>query len=86
MSEQTWERLNESEQQAVTKAARESAAYARKVQLKQDAEALESLVNQGMILHKIDRDKMQEMVKEPLKKVVADMDLTDLYQMIKDVN
>ena len=56
------------------------------MQLKQDAEALESLVNQGMILHKIDRDKMQEMVKEPLKKVVADMVLTDLYQMIKDVN
>ncbi len=86
MSEQTWERLNESEQQAVTMAARESAAYARKVQLKQDAEALESLVDQGMKLHRIDRDKMQEMVKEPLKKVVADMKLTDLYKMIKDVN
>ncbi|MGO2415468.1 MAG: C4-dicarboxylate ABC transporter substrate-binding protein, partial [Cobetia crustatorum] len=61
-------------------------AYARKAQLKQDAEALDTLVNQGMTLHRIDREKMQEMVKEPLLKVVADMELTDLYQMIKGVN
>lgn len=82
MSQLGWERLDEEQQQAVMAAANESASYARDIQLKQDAEALDLLVEEGATLYEMDRQRMMEIVEEPLEGVIADMGLTDMHQMI----
>lgn len=82
MSQLSWERLDEEQQEAVMAAANESASYARDVQLKQDAEALDLLVDEGATLHEMDRQRMMEIVEEPLQGVIADMGLTEMHQMI----
>jgi TRAP-type C4-dicarboxylate transport system substrate-binding protein len=82
MSEMTWDRLDADEQQAVMEAAQEAAIYARGVQLKQDAEALDQLVEEGATLHELDRERMQEIVKAPLAEVIDDMGLSELHQKI----
>lgn len=82
LSQATWDRLDESQQEQIMEAATESANFARDVQLSQDAEALELLVKEGATLHDMDRETMMETVAEPLKSVIADMGLTELYQMI----
>ena len=82
LSQATWDRLDESQQEQVMKAATESASYARSVQLEQDAEALDLLVEEGATLHEMDREKMMEAVAGPLESVIADMGLTEYHQMI----
>jgi tripartite ATP-independent transporter DctP family solute receptor len=82
MSQMSWDRLDEEQQQAVMAAANESASYARDVQLKQDAEALDLLVEEGATLHEMDRQRMMEIVEEPLESVITDMGLTEMHQMI----
>lgn len=82
MSEMAWDRLGDEQQQAVMAAAQEAAHYAREVQLKQDAEALDQLVAEGATLHELDRERMQEIVKAPLAEVIKDMGLTELHQKI----
>ena len=86
MSEMTWERLDDDQQQAVMAAAHEAAGYARQIQLDQDAEALDQLVEEGATLHELDREHMQAIVKEPLEDVIDDMGLTDLYRKIIDAS
>ncbi|MDI4638783.1 TRAP transporter substrate-binding protein [Halomonas sp. BMC7] len=82
MSQMTWDRLDADAQQAVMEAAQDAATYARGVQLEQDAEALDQLVEEGATLHELDRERMQEIVKAPLAKVIEDMGLTELHQQI----
>ncbi|MAY71950.1 MAG: C4-dicarboxylate ABC transporter substrate-binding protein [Halomonas sp.] len=82
MSEMTWDRLDEAQQEAVMDAAYQAASYARGVQLDQDSEALDLLVEEGATLHELDREKMQEIVSEPLAEVIEEMGLTELHQMI----
>lgn len=85
LSQATWDRLDESQQEQVMEAATESASYARSVQLEQDAEALDLLVEEGATLHEMDREKMMEAVAGPLESVIADMGLTEYHQMIINV-
>ncbi|WP_280564435.1 TRAP transporter substrate-binding protein [Chromohalobacter sp. 48-RD10] len=85
LSQMTWERLDDSQRDAVMAAAKESASYARKVQLKQDAEALETLKEEGATLYPMDRERMKEIVAEPLQKVIDDMGLTELHDRIVNV-
>ncbi|MBY5983751.1 TRAP transporter substrate-binding protein [Halomonas sp. DP5Y7-2] len=82
MSELTWDRLDDAQQEAVMAAASQAASYARGVQLEQDAEALELLVEEGATLHELDREQMQQIVREPLAKVIDEMGLSELHQMI----
>ena len=65
--------------------AQEAASYARKVQLEQDAEALETLEEEGATLYPMDRERMKEIVAEPLQKVIDDMGLTELHDRIVNV-
>ncbi len=62
----TWQRLNDAQREQVQAAAREAAGYAREVQLRQDREALDTLVEEGATLHELDRERMKTMVREPL--------------------
>ncbi|WP_148252011.1 TRAP transporter substrate-binding protein [Aidingimonas lacisalsi] len=82
LSQATWDRMTEEQRQMVTEAAEESASYARNVQLEQDAEALDLLVEEGATLHELDRERMQEIVKEPLQDVIEEMGLSELHEMI----
>ncbi|GAB2799328.1 TRAP transporter substrate-binding protein [Halomonas shantousis] len=82
MSQMSWEQLDDDQRQAVMEAAQEAAKYARNVQLEQDAAALETLEQQGATLYPMDRERMQEIVAEPLQKVIDDMGLSELYQKI----
>ncbi|WP_104203235.1 TRAP transporter substrate-binding protein [Billgrantia saliphila] len=84
MSQMSWDRLSEEQQQMVQEAAEESASYAREVQLKQDAEALDLLAEEGATLHELDRERMQSVVEEPLQSVIEEMGLADLHRMIVD--
>lgn len=84
MSQMTWERLSEEQQEMVMSAAEESAGYARQVQLEQDAEALDLLVEEGATLHELDREAMMETVAGPLEGVIEEMDLAELHRMIVD--
>ncbi|UYG04155.1 TRAP transporter substrate-binding protein [Halomonas sp. LR3S48] len=84
MSQMSWDRLSEEQQQMVQEAAEESASYAREVQLEQDAEALELLAEEGATLHELDRERMQAVVEEPLQSVIEEMGLADLHRMIVD--
>ncbi|QTP53526.1 TRAP transporter substrate-binding protein [Billgrantia sulfidoxydans] len=84
MSQMSWDRLSEEQQQMVQEAAEESASYAREVQLEQDAEALDLLADEGATLHELDRERMQEVVEEPLQSVIEEMGLADLHRMIVD--
>lgn len=82
MSEMSWERLDADQQQAVMAAASEAAGYARRVQLEQDAAALDQLVEEGATLHELDRERMQAIVEDPLSGVIEEMGLTELHQKI----
>jgi len=84
LSEMSWDRLDDTQRQAVMEAASEAASYAREIQLKQDAEALDTLVEEGATLYEMDREKMQEVVREPLAEVIEEMGLTELHQKIID--
>lgn len=84
MSQMSWDRLSEEQQEMVMSAAEESAGYARQVQLEQDAEALDLLVEEGATLHELDREAMMEAVAGPLESVIEEMDLTELHRMIVD--
>jgi len=85
LSQMTWDRLDDSQRDAVMAAAQEAASYARNVQLKQDAEALETLKQEGATLYPMDRERMQEIIAEPLQKVIDDMGLTELHNKIVNV-
>jgi len=85
LSQMTWDRLDESQRQAMMSAAKEAASYARDVQLKQDAEALETLKQEGATLYPMDRKRMQEIIAKPLQKVIDDMGLTELHNKIVNV-
>lgn len=82
MSQMSWEGLDDSQQQAVMEAARQAASYARDVQLKQDAEALDTLEQEGATLYPMDRQRMMEIVAEPLEQVIDEMGLSELHQKI----
>ncbi|WP_043531547.1 TRAP transporter substrate-binding protein [Litchfieldella xinjiangensis] len=82
MSQMSWDRLSEDQQEMVMAAAEESASYARDIQLEQDAEALDLLVEEGATLHELDRERMQEQVRKPLQGVIEEMGLSDLHQKI----
>ncbi|GHB06259.1 TRAP transporter substrate-binding protein [Modicisalibacter luteus] len=82
MSQMSWEQLDDSQKEAVMAAAQEAASYARDVQLKQDAEALDTLKEEGATLHSLDRERMKEIVSEPLQQVIDDMELGELHQKI----
>ncbi|GHE21419.1 TRAP transporter substrate-binding protein [Halomonas urumqiensis] len=84
MSQMSWDRLSEEQQEMVMSAAEESAGYARQVQLEQDAEALDLLVEEGATLHELDRETMMETVAGPLESVIEEMNLTELHRMIVD--
>ncbi|MDW7748179.1 TRAP transporter substrate-binding protein [Halomonas sp.] len=84
MSQMSWDRLSEEQQEMVMSAAEESAGYARQVQLEQDAEALDLLVEEGATLHELDRQAMMETVAGPLESVIEEMNLTELHRMIVD--
>lgn len=82
MSQMSWDRLDDSQKKAVMAAAQEAASYARQVQLEQDAEALKTLEQEGATLYPLDRERMKEIVSEPLQQVIDDMELNELHQMI----
>lgn len=82
LAQPTWERLDETQREQVMAAAQEAASYARDVQLKQDAEALELLQEEGATLYELDRERMQEIVAEPLQQVIDEMGLSELHQQI----
>lgn len=85
MSKMSWDNLDEQQQKTLMESAHDAAAYARKVQLEQDADALAELEKQGAKLHEIDRERMQEIVAEPLKEVIAEMGLKEIYDKVRAV-
>ena len=85
MSLASWNRLSDEQQAAVMSAAEEAAAYARDLQLAQDKTSLVELQKEGATLYEIDRDKMKELVKEPLHGVLEELDLTELHKKITSV-
>ncbi|WP_088744217.1 TRAP transporter substrate-binding protein [Cobetia sp. QF-1] len=85
MSKMSWDNLDTDQQKILMESAKEAAGYARKVQLEQDAAALAELEKQGAKLHGIDRERMQEIVAEPLKAVIAEMGLKDIYDKVRAV-
>ncbi|MHB0777232.1 TRAP transporter substrate-binding protein [Halomonas sp. WWR20] len=82
MSQMSWEQLDDDQRQAVMAAAQEAAQYARNVQLEQDAEALKTLEKEGATLYPMDRERMQEIVAEPLQQVIDEMGLSELHEKI----
>ncbi|WP_129141212.1 TRAP transporter substrate-binding protein [Modicisalibacter coralii] len=85
LSQMTWDRLDDDQRRAVMAAAQEAASYARDVQLEQDAEALQTLQEEGATLYPMDRERMKEIVAEPLDEVIDEMGLTELHDKIVNV-
>ena len=79
----TWDRLTDEQRDVVLRAGAEASALAREVQLRQDAEAMELLKAEGAILYKMDREKMQEMVRPAVLDVAGRMGLAELYDRIQ---
>ena len=82
ISDDTWESLTPSEQQAVQAAADESEQYARNLQIRLDKESRDKLKAEGATFYPMDRERMQQIVAGPLGQVIDDMGLRDLYELI----
>lgn len=82
ISDDTWDSLSPDEQQAVQAAADESEQYARDLQIRLDKESRDKLKEEGATFYPMDRERMQQIVAEPLGHVIDDMGLRDLYEMI----
>ena len=82
ISDDTWESLTPSEQQAVQAAADESEQYARNLQIRLDKESRDKLEAEGATFYPMDRERMQQIVAGPLGQVIDDMGLRDLYELI----
>ncbi|WP_251976281.1 TRAP transporter substrate-binding protein [Salinicola avicenniae] len=82
ISDDTWNTLSPDEQQAVQAAADESETYARNLQIRLDTESREKLKDEGATFYPMDRERMQAMVAEPLGKVIDEMGLRDVYELI----
>lgn len=80
----TWDRLTEAQRDVVRRAGAEASAHAREVQLRQDAEAAKLLEEEGATMYELDREKMKEIVRQPVLDVAAKMGLADLYTRIQD--
>lgn len=63
MSMKTWNRLNDSQQQIILKSAKEAAVYQRKLAAKDEDEAREFLIAQGMTFYQPDRAIWEEALK-----------------------
>lgn len=85
MSQASWERLDDSQKNAVVTAAEEAAIYARDLQLAQDKKSLEELQEEGVTFYDIDRDRMKEITHNPLQGVLKELNLTDLHEQIINV-
>lgn len=82
ISDDTWDSLSPQDQQAVQAAADESEQYARDLQIRLDKESRDKLKAEGATFYSMDRERMQQIVAEPLGQVIDDMGLRELYEMI----
>lgn len=82
ISDDTWDSLSPDQQQAVQAAADESEQYACNLQIRLDKESRDKLKEEGATFYPMDRERMQQIVAEPLGKVIDDMGLRDLYELI----
>ncbi|GHC25038.1 transporter [Kushneria pakistanensis] len=82
VSSQTWASLSPQQQREVQAAADESEQYARDLQIRLDQASRDALREEGATFYPMDRERMQEMVAEPLGQIIDDMDLRDLFEMI----
>lgn len=81
MSDKTYEKLSESEQQAIEEAAREARNYQNDVAEKQEQEALEMIKDEGVEIVDIDKDPFREIV-QPINEKLADKYGRELYDEI----
>lgn len=84
MSGQTWRSLAPAAQEAVMEAAAKASEFAREKQVKVDQKALERIKEEGATLVPMDREKMAEIVMEPVMKVGEEQGLAELYQKIRE--
>lgn len=83
MSGQTWERLSEADRALVQQAADDAAEFARELQLAVDLEALDRIQEEGATLVEFDKERMQDIVRDPVLGVGRQLGLDDLYQRIQ---
>jgi TRAP-type C4-dicarboxylate transport system substrate-binding protein len=65
-------------------AAAKASEFAREKQVKVDQKALERIKEEGATLVPMDREKMAEIVMEPVMKVGEEQGLAELYQKIRE--
>ncbi|MDH4571971.1 TRAP transporter substrate-binding protein [Salinicola acroporae] len=82
ISDDTWDSLTPDQRQAVQAAADESEQYARNLQIRLDKESRDKLKAEGATFYPMDRGRMQQIVAEPLGRVIDDLGLRDLYELI----
>lgn len=83
MSGQTWDQLSEEDRALVEQAAADASEFAREMQLEVDLEALDRIQEEGATLVEFDKERMQEIVREPVLEVGDELGLSDLYQRIQ---
>ncbi len=83
MSGQTWDQLSDEDRALVEQAAGEAAEYARDLQVSIDFEALDRIQEQGAELVAFDKERMQDIVREPVLEVGSELGLDDLYERIQ---
>ncbi|KAA0015930.1 TRAP transporter substrate-binding protein [Salinicola corii] len=86
LSDDTWDSLTPAQRQAVQAAADESEQYARNLQIRLDKESRDKLKEEGATFYPMDRERMQQLVAEPLGRVIDDMGLGDLHELIIDTD
>ncbi|MFC0267624.1 TRAP transporter substrate-binding protein [Kushneria aurantia] len=82
ISNRTWNALTPTQQRAMQSAANESETYARELQIRLDREAREALREEGATFFPMDRERMQRIVAEPLGRIIDEMGLRDVHEMI----
>lgn len=81
MSDKTYEKLNESEQQAIEEAALEAREYQNDVAEEQEEESLEMIKDEGVEVIDVDQDPFREKV-QPINEKLADKYGRELYDEI----
>jgi tripartite ATP-independent transporter DctP family solute receptor len=84
MAGDTWNQLSADDQDAFMQAAADASEYARELQLEIDMQAFDRLQEEGAIPVEFDKERMQEIVREPVLEAAADLGLADLYTRIQE--
>jgi TRAP-type transport system periplasmic protein len=82
ISEKTWEKMNDQQKQAVTKAAQDAVAYERGIAPTKADEAYKALQAKGMNIIEIDKAPLAEATKAFREQWVKENGVEDLYKAI----